>query len=226
MVFRPTRSLNLSIWSVARAAVGDHAAQAHVVVLRLRAWMACDDAVHREDGVEVVGGDDQRAVGVLQRRGEAPAHHIAQHVEDHHVGVLQQVVLLEQLHGLADHVAAAAGARRRPAGLDAHHAVVAFEDEVLEPQLLGVEVDRLEHVDDGGHQLLGQREGAVVLGVAADLQHPLAELGEGGRQVGGGGALADAALAVDGEDLGVADLHARVELHLHAALAVGRRPGA
>jgi hypothetical protein len=36
-----------------------------------------------------------------------------------------------------------------------------------------------------------------------------------------GGALADAALAVDGKDLGGADLHVRVQLHLQAALAVG-----
>jgi hypothetical protein len=88
-----------------------------------------------------------------------------------------------------------------------------------------VEVHRLEHVDDGGQHLLGQREGAVVLGIAADLQHALAELGEGDRQVRRGGALADAALAVDGEDLGGADLQVRVELHLHAALAVGRSRG-
>ena len=83
------------------------------------------------------------AVGMLQRRGEAAADHVAEHVEDDHVGVLEQVVLLQQLHRLADDVAAAAGAGRRAAGLDAHHAVVALEDEVLGAQLLGVEVDRL-----------------------------------------------------------------------------------
>ena len=97
---------------------------------------------------------------MLQRRGEAAADDVAQHVEDDDVGVLEQVMLLEQLHRLADDVAAAAGAGRRAAGLDAHHAVVALEDEVLDAQFLGVEVHRLQHVDHGGHQLLGQREGA------------------------------------------------------------------
>jgi hypothetical protein len=96
-----------------------------------------DDAVHGEDRVEVVGGDDQRPVGVLQRGGEAAADHVAEHVEDHHVGVFEQVMLLQQLHRLADDIAAAAGAGGRAAGLDAHHAVVALVDEVLGAQLLG-----------------------------------------------------------------------------------------
>jgi hypothetical protein len=60
-----------------------------------------------------------------------------------------------------------------------------------------------QHVDHRRHQAFGQREGAVVLGVAADLQHALAELGKGDRQVGRGRRFADAALAVDGKDLGV-----------------------
>ena len=48
--------------------------------------------------------------------------------------------VLEQLDGLADDVAAAAGTGRRAAGLDAHHAVVAFVDEVLGSKFLGMEV--------------------------------------------------------------------------------------
>jgi len=83
-----------------------------------------------------------------------------------------------------------------------------------------VEVHRFEDVDDRRHQTLGQGEGRVVLGITADLEHALAELGERDRQVRGGRALADAALAVDGEDLGALDLHVGVELNLHAALPV------
>ena len=45
-----------------------------------------------------------------------------------------------------------------------------------------------------------------MLGIAADLQHALAELGERDREVRRGRALADAALAVDREHLGGADL--------------------
>ena len=55
-----------------------------------------DDAVHRVDRVEIVRGDDDRPVRVLQGRGEAAADHVAEHVEDHDVGVLEQVMLLQQ----------------------------------------------------------------------------------------------------------------------------------
>ena len=99
--------------------VGDDTAQPHVVVLRLGLDRR-DDAVHRKDRVEIVGRDDQRPLGMLQRRGEAAAHHVAQHVEDHHVGVFEKMVLLEQLDGLPDDVAAAAGPGRRTAGFDTH----------------------------------------------------------------------------------------------------------
>ena len=129
-------------------------------------------------------------------------------------------MLFEQLDSLADDEAAAAGARRRAAGLDAHHAVVAIGDEIFGAQLLAVEVHRLQRVDHRRREALRQREGRIVLGVAADLQHALAELGERDRKVGGRRALADAALAVDGEDFGRADVDVGVELDLHRT-----RPG-
>ena len=88
-----------------------------------------------------------------------------------------------------------------------------------------MELDRLQDIDHRRHQPLGEREGGVVLGVAADLQHPFAELGEGRGQVRRRGALADAALAVDREDLGRADIDALVLLELNAALAVRRACG-
>ena len=100
-------------------------AQAHVVVLRLGVNRR-HDAVHREDGVEIVGGDDQRPIGMLQRRCEAAANDIAEDVEDDDIGVVEQVMLFEQLHRLADDIAAAARPRRRAPCLDAHDAVVAF----------------------------------------------------------------------------------------------------
>ena len=53
---------------------------------------------------------------------------------------------------------AAPGSGGRAARLDAHHAVVAFVDEILGTQFLGVEVHRLEHVDHRRHEPLGQRE--------------------------------------------------------------------
>ncbi len=158
---------------------------------------------------------------MLQGGSEATADDVAEHVEDHHIGVLEQMVLLEQLHRLANDIAAAAGAGRRTARLHAHHAIVALIDEVLGAQLLGVEVDLLEDVDDRGHQPLGQREGGVVLGIAADLQHALAELGQRDRKVRRRRALADATLAIHREHLGGADDDVRIELHLDAAGAIG-----
>ena len=106
---------------------------------------------------------------MLQGRGKAAAHHVTEHVEDHHVGVFQQVVLFQELDRLAHHVAAAAGAGGRATRFHAHHAVVAREDEVFRPQFLGMKVHGLEDVDHRGQHLLGQREGRVVLGVTPDL---------------------------------------------------------
>ncbi len=113
---------------------------------------------------------------MLQRSGKAAADDVAEHVEDHDVGIFEQMMLLEKLDGLADDITAAAGAGRRPAGLQAHDPVIAFEHEIFRAQLLGVEVHGFQHVDHRRHQTLGQREGRVVLGIAADLQHALAEL--------------------------------------------------
>jgi len=72
------------------------------------------------------------AIGMLQRGRKAAAYDVAQDVEYHDVRVLEQMVLLEEFHGLAHHVAAAAGPGGRPAGLDAHHPVVPLVTEVLE----------------------------------------------------------------------------------------------
>ena len=159
-----------------------------------------------------------------QRRGETAADDVAQHVEDDDVRLLEQVVLLQQLHRLADDIAAAAGAGGRAAGFDAEHAVIAFDHEILGPQLLGVEADAVQHVDHRRDHPAGQREGAVVLRIAADLQHPLAELAEGNREVRAGRALADAALAVDGEDGRALDLRGAIGMHLHASIAIAQ-PG-
>jgi hypothetical protein len=107
-----------------------------------------------------------------------------------------------------------------PAGFNTHDAVVALENEVFNAQFFGVKVDCFQHVDDGRQHLLGQRESRIVFGVAADLQHPFAHVRKGRRQVGTGGAFANATFAVDGKHLGVADLQIRVELHLQTALAI------
>ncbi len=113
---------------------------------------------------------------MLEGGREAAADHVAQDVEDHHVGVLEHVVLLEELHGLADDITAAARASGRATRFDAFHAVEAFGHEILGAQLLGVEVDLLQDVDHRALEVACQREGRVVLRIAADLQDAVAQL--------------------------------------------------
>ena len=157
---------------------------------------------------------------MLQGGCKTTAHHIAQHIEDDHVGVFQQMVFFQELDGLTHHIAAAAGASGWATGLDAHHTVVALKHKVFYAQLFGMKVHGFKHINHRGQHFFGERESAVVLGVTTDLQHPLAQSGKGGRQVRRCGALTNTAFAVNGKDFGIADLDAGVELHLHAALAV------
>ena len=159
------------------AAVHDHAAETHFVVLRFCPDRS-DDAVHGEDRVEIVGCDDQRPLGMLERRGKPATDNVAEHVEDHDIRVFQKVMLLEQLHRLSNDISAAARACGRPARLDAHHAIIALKDIILGAQFLAVELHALKHVDHCRREALCQRERRVVLGVATDLQDALAEMRE------------------------------------------------
>ena len=84
-----------------------------------------------------------------------------------------------------------------------------------------MKVHGFEHINHRGQHFFGESESAVVLGVTTNLQYPLTQSGKGGRQVGGGGAFANAAFAINGKHFGIANFHTGVELHLHAALAVG-----
>ena len=86
------------------------------------------------------------------------------------------MVFLEEFNGLSDDVAATAGAGRRPPRLHAHHPIVTDEAVILGAQLLGMEIHRLQDVDDGRRQLLGQGEGRIVLRIATNLQDSLAKL--------------------------------------------------
>ena len=112
------------------AAVGHHTAETNLVVLGLGLDRR-NDPIHRKDGIEIVGGHDQAVIGMLQGGRKATTHHITQHIKNHHVGVFEQVVLLEQLHGLARDIAATARTRRRTTGFDTHHPIEALKDKVL-----------------------------------------------------------------------------------------------
>ena len=60
-----------------------------------------------------------------------------------------------------------------------------------------------------------------MLWITADLEHALAELGEGYGKIGGGGAFANAPLSINGKHLRALDLKGRVLVHLQAALPIG-----
>ena len=120
---------------------------------------------------------------MLKRSGKSAAHHFAQNVKDHDIGVFKQVVLFEQFDRLADHIAAAACARRWTTRFDAHHAVIAFEHIVVRTQLFAVKFNGFEDVDNRRHQLFCERERAVMLGIAANLQHTVPQFRERGGEV-------------------------------------------
>ena len=200
-------------------AVGDTSRETHIVILRL-CLNGGDDAVHGIDAVEIIGRHDHRAVGMLQGCRKATADHIAQHIEDHHIGIFQQMMLLEQLDRLAHDITATAGAGGRATGLDAHDAIIAHGHEILGAEFFGVEIHIFQNIDHRRLQMARQRECAVMLWVTADLEHFLAQLGERRRQVGGGRRFADPAFAVNRENLRALDLHRRVEMHLKRSLAI------
>ena len=61
---------------------------------------------------KVVRRHDHGAVRVLQRGCETAADDVAKDVEDHNIGVFQQVMLFQQFHGLANNIAATARCQR------------------------------------------------------------------------------------------------------------------
>ena len=85
-----------------------------------------------------------------------------------------------------------------------------------------MEIDRFEDVDDRRHQFLGEREGAEsCLGSQPIWSTRLpSRLSARRLRFDAGRRFADAALAINGDDFRVADLVARIELHLHAAVSV------
>ena len=130
------------------------------------------------------------------------------------------MVLFQQLHRLPHHIAATARASRRAARFDAFHAVETFGHIILRPQFFRVEINILQNVDHRRLQPSCQGKGAVMLGVAADLQHPLAHHRKGRRQVGRGGRFANPPLAINRKDLGPFDLGVCILMNLNGSFPV------
>ena len=152
------------------------------------------DVVCGVEGHEVAGGDEIHLVGHLlpQRHAEPAADHVPQHVVEHHIPVIQQAAAADLLHGHDNAPPGAAGARLRPARLDAADAPAVREGDL--PGGAGLEL-----VENGGDAPPHQAPGGVRLGVAAHYRHPFPGLGHGRRQVGHGGGLPDAPFSIDAD---------------------------
>ena len=92
----------------------------------------------------------RRRLTAHRLRPTTTAHHVAQHIKNHHIGVFKQVMLFEQLHRLTHHITTAACACRRAACFYTHHTVVTFKDKVFNAQFFSVKVNCFKHVNDGG----------------------------------------------------------------------------
>ena len=162
------------------------------------------DIVGDVERLQIVRADDNHLLAHVarNRQAEAAAHHIAQEVEQHEVEVpLVEAKLLEQFEAVDDAPAAAAPAHLGAAELHREHAV-ALETHIADANLLAGGLLARGGLDDGGAGAAAeQQRGSVRLRVAADEQDLLALLRHHIAEVGQRERLADAALAVDGDDL-------------------------
>ncbi len=147
-------------------AVADHAGQPNLAALG-QAVDALGDVV---GGVKAHEGAGAQQVDLLGKAGadglgEAAAHHVAQDVVDDHVHTVgvKRLEVLEDLQGRQHSPPGAADAWLRPAGLDAMHAAMPGEDDILQgdgaliaPHPHQV-AQRLQH--RGDHPSPGQRAG-------------------------------------------------------------------
>ena len=198
---RPRRRLRL-----ARAVVlvDHHAGDADIAAELAEVFDRRADVVRDVQRLQVVRADDDDLLAHVagDRQAEAAAHHVAQEVEQHVVEApLVEAELLEQLEAVDDAAPAAAAADFGPAELHREHAV-ALEADVADLHLLAGELLLRGRLDDRrAGAAAEQQRGGVALRVAADQQHLLALLRHHVGEVGEREALADAALAVDGDDL-------------------------
>ena len=154
--------------------------------------------------LQVVAGDDDDLLAHVarDRQAEAAADYVAEEVEQHVVEApVVEAELLERLEAVDDAAPAAAAADLGAAELHRIHAV-ALEADVADGHALAGQFLLRTGFDDGRAGLAAEQQaGGVALRVAADQQHLLALLGHHVAQVGQREALADAALAVDRDDL-------------------------
>ena len=144
------------------------------------------DVVGGVEGHLFARGDDEDLLGVPLADGgrKAAAHHVAEHVIEDDVGLVdvEEAQVLEEVEGGDDATAGATETGRGAARLDAEHAAKAHARDLVEA--LGVGVGLAEIVHHGLERLATQQvDGGVGLGIAADLDDAFAQRGKGGGEV-------------------------------------------
>ena len=145
------------------------------------------------------------------RQTEATADHVAQKIEQNEVKTpVVETEFFQGLEAVDDAASAAAATHFGATQLHGEHAI-ALEADVADADRLAGQLEARGGFDDGGAGFAAEQEtGGVALGVATDQQHFFALLGHHVTEVGQREAFADAALAVNGNDLGLFGHWARV----------------
>ena len=185
--------------------VDDEAADADVAAQFAEVLHRRANIVGDVERLQIVRTDDDDFLAHVarDRQAEAAANDVAQKVEQNVIEApLVETELLQEFEAVDDAAPAAAAADFRAAELHRVDAV-ALEADVADRDLLARELLLGRGLDDrrAGAPAKQQRR-RVALRVAADQQHLLALLRHHVGEVGEREALADAALAVDRDDLG------------------------
>jgi hypothetical protein len=146
------------------------------------------------------GANDVDFLGLAfaDRHGEAAADDVAEDVVEDKVEILGvSALFFKEVDGGDDAATGTADPRLGSAGLDAFDIAVTDLQDIFQLQVLNRPF--FPHQVHHGILRLGVQDqaGRVGLGVATDDHHLLAEVGQAGHGVLGGGGLADAAFAVD-----------------------------
>ena len=184
--------------------VDDHAGDADVAAELAEIFDRRADVVGDVERLQVVGGDDNDLLAHVagDRQAEAAADHVAEKVEQDEVETpFVEAELLEQLEPVDDTAAAAAAPDLRAAELHREDAIT-LEADVGDGDLGTRRLHLGGRLDDRRARFATKQEGCrVALRIAPDQQNLLALLRHHVRQIGEREALADAAFAVDRDDL-------------------------
>ena len=155
-------------------------------------------------GLQVIGADDDDLLAHVagDRQAEPAAHHVAKKIQQHVVKTpLVKSELLEQFKSMDDPAPAAPAADLRSTKLHGEHAV-ALEAHIADGHRFARQLFLRRGFDDGRTGPTAEQQGGgIALRIAADQQYLLALLRHHVRQIGEREALADAALAVNGDHL-------------------------